>query len=103
MEENKSKSNEYKENECEVGHSEEEFEALTVDLEDEEGNIIHCEIIDGFEFNDDEYAVVQNPQDETLYLFKVIGDDEVGELVLPDDDEFERAREYYESLIESEE
>lgn len=89
--------------ECNCGSSEEDIETLTVDLEDEEGNVIQCEIIDGFEYNDEEYAVVENPDDNTLYLFKVIGDDEVGELVLPDEDEFEKVREYYEGLMENEE
>jgi len=45
---------------------------------------------------------VQNPDDGSIYLFKVVGDEEVGELVVPEDEEYEAARAYYEQLIESE-
>src|SRR5659263_98693 len=58
-----------------------EGEAMTVDLEDENGNVVPCEIVDGFTYKDNEYALVQNPEDDSIYLFKVIGDDETGELV----------------------
>ena len=65
-----------------------EGEALTVDLEDENGNVVPCEIVDGFTYKENEYALVQNPEDDSIYLFKVIGDDETGELVIPEDEEF---------------
>lgn len=80
----------------------EEVETLTVELEDENGNVIICEIVDGFEYNDKEYAVVHNPQDDSVYLFEVVGDDEVGELVLPSEEEFEEVSKYYEQLITEE-
>lgn len=117
MEENKKGCccghNEEKEHECCGGHNHDhdheecgcgcgEHETLTVELEDENGNVIQCEIVDGFMYNDNEYALVQNPDDGSIYLFKVVGDDEVGELVVPEDDEYEAAREYYEGLIEKE-
>ncbi len=120
MEENKKGcccgSNEEKEQGCCGGHNHHEHEhdhegcgcgcgdheTLTVELEDENGNVIQCEIIDGFMFNDNEYALVQNPDDGSIYLFKVVGDDEVGELVVPDDEEYDAARAYYEGLIENE-
>lgn len=79
-----------------------DHEALVVDLEDENGNVIQCEIVDGFLYEENEYALVQNPDDGSIYLFKVVGDDEVGELVVPEDEEYEAARAYYEQLIESE-
>jgi len=79
-----------------------DHEALVVDLEDENGNVIQCEIVDGFLYEENEYALVQNPEDGSIYLFKVVGDDEVGELVVPEDEEYEAARAYYEQLIESE-
>lgn len=79
-----------------------EHEALTVNLEDENGNSIECEVIDGFEFNDAEFALVQNPEDGSVFLFKVVGEGEEGELVVPDDDEFKAATEYYESKLQEE-
>ncbi|MBU3091496.1 DUF1292 domain-containing protein [Clostridium sp. CM028] len=79
-----------------------EGEALTVDLEDENGNIVPCEIVDGFTYKDNEFALVQNPEDDSIYLFKVIGDEETGELVIPEDEEFAEVTAYYEELIKSE-
>jgi len=79
-----------------------EGEALTVDLEDENGNVIPCEIVDGFTYKDNEYALVQNPEDDSIYLFKVVGDEETGELVIPEDEEFEEVTAYYEEMIKNE-
>ena len=79
-----------------------EGEALTVDLEDENGNVVPCEIVDGFTYKDNEFALVQNPEDDSIYLFKVIGDDETGELVIPEDEEFAEVTAYYEELIKNE-
>jgi len=79
-----------------------EGEAFTVDLEDEEGNVIPCEVVDGFTYKDNEYALVQNPEDDSIYLFKVIGDEETGELVIPEDEEFEEVTKYYEEMIKDE-
>ncbi|MGG7163908.1 DUF1292 domain-containing protein [Clostridium ihumii] len=79
----------------------EDHEVLTVALEDEEGNSIICEIVDGFVFENNEYALVQNPEDDSVYLFKVVGDDEIGELVVPEDDEYNAARAYYENEVAS--
>lgn len=90
------------EGDCGCGCHDHEHEALIVDLEDENGNTIQCEIVDGFLFEENEYALVQNPDDGSIYLFKVVGDEEVGELVVPEDEEYEAARAYYEQLIESE-
>lgn len=91
------------EHNCGCGCGEGEVETITVELEDENGNVITCEIIDGFEHNNKEYAVVHNPSDETLYLFEVVGEGEVGELVLPSEEEFDEVSKYYESLVEMEE
>ncbi|MEG0132525.1 MAG: DUF1292 domain-containing protein [Clostridium sp.] len=79
-----------------------EHESMFVELEDEEGNVTSCEIVDGFLFKENEYALVQNPDDGSIYLFKVVGDDEVGELVVPEDDEYDEARAYYEETIANE-
>lgn len=86
---------------CNCG--EHEHEAMVVELEDENGNVVSCEVVDGFEYKDNEYALVQNPEDGSVYLFKVVGEGEEGELVVPDDEEFDEATAYYESLIEDEE
>lgn len=72
---------------------------MVVDLEDENGNVVSCQVVDGFAFNDNEYALVQNPENDSVYLFKVIGEGENGELVIPDDEEFEAATKYYENAM----
>jgi hypothetical protein len=79
-----------------------ESEALTVDLEDENGNVIPCEVVDGFTYKDNEFALVQNPEDDSIYLFKVVGDAETGELVIPEDEEFAEVTAYYEEMIKEE-
>ncbi|ABK62012.1 MULTISPECIES: DUF1292 domain-containing protein [Clostridium] len=80
-----------------------EHESLIVELEDENGNTVPCEVIDGFEYKENEYALVQNPEDNSVYLFKVIGEGEEGQLVVPDDNEFNEVTAYYETLLENEE
>lgn len=84
------------------GCGEHEHEAMFVELEDENGNVMECEVVDGFLFEENEYALVQNPDDGSIYLFKVVGDDEVGELVVPEDEEYDAARAYYEKMLEQE-
>ncbi len=84
---------------CGCGCGEGEGEALTVDLEDENGNVVPCEIVDGFTYKDNEYALVQNPEDDSIYLFKVVGDEETGELIIPEDEEFAEVTAYYENMI----
>ena len=86
---------------CECGC--EDHEALTVELEDENGNLVQCEVVDEFEYKENEYVLVQNPDDGSIYLFKVIGEGEQGELVIPDDAEFEEVSNYYENSLAEEE
>ncbi|PJI09807.1 MULTISPECIES: DUF1292 domain-containing protein [Clostridium] len=74
-------------------------EAMVVELEDENGNAVSCEVVDGFVYNDNEFALVQNPENGSVYLFKVVGEGEEGELVIPDDKEFEAATKYYEDIM----
>lgn len=74
----------------------------TVELEDENGNIVVCEVVDGFSYKENEYVLVQNPNDGAVYLFKVVGNDEEAELVIPDDGEFEEVSKYYESSMNNE-
>jgi hypothetical protein len=90
--------NDEHENSCGCGCTDHNDEAIMVDLEDENGNTISCQVVDGFVFKEIEYAVVQNPNDNSVYLFKVVGEGETGELVIPDDEEFEEASKYYSSL-----
>ncbi|KGM97025.1 hypothetical protein Z968_04790 [Clostridium novyi A str. 4552] len=89
--------------ECGCGCGCHEHESLMVELEDENGNVVPCEVIDGFEYKENEYALVQNPEDNSVYLFKVVGEGEDGELVVPDDKEFNEVTAYYETLLENEE
>ncbi|PRR85222.1 DUF1292 domain-containing protein [Clostridium luticellarii] len=87
-------------NGCDCGCDCGDQEALIVDLEDENGNIVPCEVVDGFEFKESEYAIVQNPQNQSVYLFKVEGDGEEKELVIPEEGEFEEVSAYYEQLAQ---
>ena len=85
---------------CDCGHDH-DHESFVVDLEDEEGNIISCEVVDAFEYKEGEYVLVQNPNDGSVYLFKSVGED--GELVVPEDGEFEEVTAYYQELSGEEE
>lgn len=80
-----------------------DHESLIVDLEDENGNLVQCEVVDGFEYKSNEYVLVQNPTDGSIYLFKVVGEGEEGELVIPEDAEFEEVSNYYENMMADEE
>ncbi|MBB6630417.1 DUF1292 domain-containing protein [Clostridium algidicarnis] len=85
---------------CGCGCGENEFESFVVDLEDEDGNVTPCEVVDGFEYKEGQYVLVQNPTDGSVYLFKSVGED--GELVIPEDTEFEEVSRYYETILEEE-
>jgi uncharacterized protein YrzB (UPF0473 family) len=87
---------------CGCGHDH-DHESLVVDLEDENGNLVSCEIVDQFDFKDNDYVLVQNPNDGSVYLFKVVGEGEEGELVIPEDEEFEEVSAYYENSLSDEE
>ena len=81
---------------CECGCSEEN-ESFVIDLEDENGNVMSCPIIDAFEFENNEYILAQNPEDQSVYMFKNIGE----ELVVPEEEEFDRVASYYnEELVQ---
>ncbi len=88
---------------CGCGCEDQEHEhTMIVDLVDENGNTVPCEVVDSFLYNEQEYVLVQNPEDEAIYLFKVVGEGENGELVIPEDKEFEEVSAYYETLLEKE-
>lgn len=62
------------------GCGEHEHEHFVVDLEDDNGNVLSCPIVDAFEFEENEYVLAQNPEDESVYLFRST---EEGELIVP--------------------
>lgn len=72
-------------------------ESFVIDLEDENGNVVSCPIIDAFEYEDNEYVLAQNPEDSSVYMFKSEGET----LVVPEEEEFNRVSTYYnEELVE---
>lgn len=81
---------------CECGC--EGHEPIMVNLEDENGEIVQCEVVDGFVFKENEYTLVQHPKNGSVYLFKVVGNGDEGELVVPDDEEFAEVSKYYSSV-----
>lgn len=81
----------------ECGCAEHEHEHFVIDLVDDEGNEVACPIIDEFEYKDGEYYLAQNPSDDSVYLFKLVGE----ELIVPEEDEFNEVATYYnEELVE---
>lgn len=87
---------------CGCGHDHDhDHGPMIVDLEDENGNVVSCEAIDGFTYKENDYILVQNPDDGSVYLFKIVGEE--GELVVPDEEEFEEVSKYYEQSLEDEE
>ena len=82
---------------CGCGCGEHEHESFVIDLEDENGNVISCPIIDAFEFEENEYVLAQNQEDGSVYMFKSVGE----ELVVPEEEEFDRVATYYnDELVE---
>ena len=92
-------SHEHEDCGCGCGCEDEKF---VVDLEDENGNTVPCEMVDAFQFKDKDYILVQNPKDGSVYLFRVEGEDEEAELEIPGDEEFQEVSAYYESLSDEE-
>lgn len=82
------------------GCGEHEFDHFVVDLEDDNGNVISCPIVDAFEYEGAEYVLAQNTEDESVYLFK---SDENGELTVPPEEEFEKVAAYYSDVLANEE
>ncbi len=80
-----------------------EKENNIVEITDEEGNVIKCELYDIIEFEDREYAVVAPAEtgedDPEMVLMRY--SEENGESyfeTIEDDDEFDRVAEYVEEL-----
>ena len=86
---------------CGCGCEDHEHGSMVVDLEDENGNVVACEVVDGFTYKENDYILVQHPEDGSVFLFKVEG--EQGELVIPDDAEFEEVSKYYEESLNDQE
>ena len=78
------------------GCGEHEHEHFVVDLEDDNGNVLSCPIVDAFEFEEGEYVLAQNPEDESVYLFRST---EEGELIVPEEAEFDKVTEYYTNVL----
>lgn len=72
-------------------------EPVFVEFEDENHNIIRCEVIDGFEFKGKNYCVVYNNEDGSSYVFRLTDEDE---LVVPEEKEFEEVAAYYDSIVD---
>lgn len=99
----------HNDNECCGGHDHEcgcgchdehdENESFVIDLEDEEGNLITCPVIDEFEYEENLYYLAQNPNEDSVYLFKLDGE----ELIVPDEEEFDKVSAYYENELVGEE
>lgn len=78
---------------CGCGHDDD----FVIDLEDDNGNLVSCPIIDTFEFEENEYLLAQSPEDDSVYMFKSVGE----ELVVPEEEEFNRVATYYnEELVQ---
>lgn len=78
---------------CGCGCGEEE-DALVIDLEDADGNIITCPVVDEFQFEEKNYVLAKSPEDDSVYMFRVEGE-EGQELIVPEEEEFDRVAEYY--------
>ena len=90
-------------NEENFGYDVEDFETLVIDLEGDDGNTISCPLIDQFEYEEKVYVLAQNPEDDSVYMFRVEGEGEDEELVVPEEEEFDRVAAYYnEVLVDSE-
>ena len=72
-------------------------EPVFVEFEDENHNVIRCEVIDGFEYKGKNYCVVYNNEDGSSYVFKLTDEDE---LVVPEEKEFEEVAAYYDSIVD---
>ncbi|GAA0085653.1 DUF1292 domain-containing protein [Clostridium sp. CTA-7] len=82
------------------GCGEDHHEHFVVDLEDDNGNVVSCPIIDAFEFEENEYILAQDPNEDSVYLFRSTED---GELVVPEEEEFDRVSKFYsEELVDEE-
>ena len=79
-----------------------------ITLLDDDGNEIECEVIDMFEFEEKEYAVLLPTDEEDPYILRgrnvVLGEDG-NELfaMIEDDNEFDKVSEAYDELLDQDE
>ena len=77
-------------------------EKRIIETVDENGNNIKFELFDIIVFENQEYALLTNPEvedDENIVVMKLINDGEGYTLeTIEDDDEFDRVQEYIESI-----
>lgn len=77
-------------------------EKRIIETVDENGNNIKFELFDIIVFEDQEYALLTNPEvedDENIVVMKLLNDGEGYTLeTIEDDDEFDRVQEYIESI-----
>lgn len=77
-------------------------EKRIIETVDENGNEVKFELFDIVEFEEQEYALLTNPEDdndENIVVMRLLKDGEGYSMeTIEDDDEFERVSEYIESL-----
>lgn len=77
-------------------------EKRIIETVDENGNNIKFELFDIIVFEDQEYALLTNPEvedDENIVVMKLLNDGDGYTLeTIEDDDEFDRVQEYIESI-----
>ncbi len=77
-------------------------EKRIIETVDENGNNIKFELFDIIVFEDQEYALLTNPEvedDENIVVMKLLNDGNGYTLeTIEDDDEFDRVQEYIESI-----
>ena len=64
-------------------------------------NVVSCPVIDSFDFEEKEYVLAKNPEDDSVYMFRVEGEDGQ-ELVVPDEAEFDKVAKYYDEVLTQE-
>jgi uncharacterized protein YrzB (UPF0473 family) len=76
-----------------------------ITLLDDDGNEIECEVIDMFEFEEKEYAVLLPTDEEDPYILRIDKDEDGNELfaMIEDDNEFDRVSEAYDELLDQDE
>lgn len=79
-------------------HDHDDFELQEVELIDEDGTTTRFIIDDWFEFEGNQYAVLVNDEEDDAVLFRVEEEGEEMNFLTPEEDEFERAAQYYEEL-----
>lgn len=79
-------------------HEHEDFDVQEVELVDDDGNVTKFVIDDWFEFDGNQYAVLVSDDEDDAVLFRVEENGEEMNFITPDEEEFDRAAQYYEEL-----